>query len=362
MTTTTKRKTVSHAKPKPAIKPPEVISEIHLIPLERIKIEAQVRTEFNEDSIRELAADIEARGLRQPVEVTPIGDELYKLTIGERRYRAIKLLGQKAVPAIIVKTSDADRLVDQLAENIQREDLTMAEEIAAVRDLFDKLGSTEAVAARIHKPKPWVSKRLAASIEKIGMRTKNLIEDGFTEDIELVNTLSQIEKAYGYDYNGNFAFFRKIESEGGITREEAREHLRNMKAEAKKAQEANAGREAKKAKADAKKKEREEAAYKLKTEGTGPEFLSWAMQEIVWRRHDRREFVNMLSEEQANALQDHLVKMSNHEDSLMEIAGCLVSKHATVPTLALLAMFMKFAGMEITLDSVTHILEKVQAS
>ena len=60
--------------------PPQVISEIHLIPMERIKIEAQVRTQFNEDSIRELAADIGVRGLRQPVEVTPIGDELYKLT------------------------------------------------------------------------------------------------------------------------------------------------------------------------------------------------------------------------------------------------------------------------------------------
>lgn len=359
MTTTTKRKTVSHAKPAT---PPQVIAEVHLIPVERIKVEAQVRTEFNEDSIRELAEDIEARGLRQPVEVTPIGDELYKLTIGERRYRAIKLLGQKAVPAIIVKTADADRLVDQLAENIQREDLTMIEETTAVRNLFNELGSTEAVAAKIHKPKPWVSKRLAASIEMLGWRTSGLVEDGFTEDIELVNTLTQIEKAYGNDFSGCQDFFKKIKTEGGITREKAREHLRYLKAEAKKQQESDAEREAKKAKADAKKKEREEAAYKLKTEGTGPEFLSWATDEITMRQRERRELVNSFSDEQKSALQQHLITLSEGEDAERKIGQCLFMRWSKIPRLQLLLMFMKMTGIEVSLENALQMIEQVEES
>lgn len=58
---TMSKKTVSHAK-----LPPKVISEIHLIELDRIEVKENVRTVFDDEGLQELARDIEARGLLQP--------------------------------------------------------------------------------------------------------------------------------------------------------------------------------------------------------------------------------------------------------------------------------------------------------
>lgn len=307
-------KAVSHAKQVP---PPQVIAEIHLIPIERINIEAQVRTEFDPESIKELAADIEARGLRQPVEVTPIGDERYRLTLGERRLRAVELLGQKAVPAIILKSNDQDRLVDQLAENIQREDLSLKDLSAAVRKLFDKFKSLDAVAGRVKKSKPWVSKHLALSYESFGMRAKALLESGVTEDIDLLNILSQIEKV---DFQAAWKAANEIRG-GTMNREQARTFLKELK-EAKKKQQADyEAKEAKRRAAEKKKLEESMAAEadlqeKLKN-GTGEEFIEWScmsLEELLLNEFEddnATAFLNRISQPQRDALQLHIEQIAS---------------------------------------------------
>lgn len=223
------------AKPRPVSRrnsppPPAVVSEIHLIPLERIEVAPQVRTEFDEASIRELADDIEARGLLQPVLVNPIGDEKYRLVCGERRMRAIRLLGHNAVPAVITKMADRDARLAQLAENIQREDLSLDDRCNAVKWLHDELGSVTAVAETIKRSKAWVSKLLALTMPEFSQRARDLLANGHTEDLEILGMVNQAE-LIGWDVARDFtdAIIK------GMTRQEARDWLKNAKEKKRKA-------------------------------------------------------------------------------------------------------------------------------
>lgn len=215
--------TVSHAKSLP---PPQTIAEVQLIPLDRIEVRDQVRRMFDEENIDELAADIEARGLRVPVEVTPIGDERYLLTMGERRLRAIQKLGHKAIPALIVPTSENDRLADQLAENIQREALELRDETEAVAQMLTRLGTVAAVAKYVNKSEAWVSKRAGLAMGNIGHWGRMLLDNSITADVEVLNVMKQIERACSW--NDAKEAYKLIEG-GMMNREQARDYLKEKK-------------------------------------------------------------------------------------------------------------------------------------
>jgi ParB family chromosome partitioning protein len=82
----------------------------------------QPRQQFNEESIRELAASIKEYGVVQPVLVRAVGDR-FELVAGERRLRAAREAGLSHIPAIVREMSDAQALEIALVENLQREDL-----------------------------------------------------------------------------------------------------------------------------------------------------------------------------------------------------------------------------------------------
>lgn len=119
---------------KPSLLPAPVAS-VELVPLELIDVLPQIRTEFDEKSIAELAADIQARGLLQPVLLNPKLDR-FTLIAGERRLRACHLAGLSSIPALITKASIEDTKDMQLAENIQREELGLEDLAKAVRHLL----------------------------------------------------------------------------------------------------------------------------------------------------------------------------------------------------------------------------------
>lgn len=101
----------------------------------------QPRRKFQAAELSELAASIRVNGLLQPVLVrrSPSG-RTYQLVAGERRLRAVKLLGWKEIPAQIREVEDRTLLVLALVENIQREDLGPLEEAKAYGVLRDKFG------------------------------------------------------------------------------------------------------------------------------------------------------------------------------------------------------------------------------
>ena len=164
---------------------------LQFVALDAIDVRVQARTEFDEATIVELAADVKANGMLQPVLLRPV-DDRFLLIAGERRFRAARLAGLTAVPALVGAVSDEQAEDMQLAENIQREDLSLSDVAAAVRRLFDRLGKLDAVAHRVNKSKAWVSKRLAMTYQEFDWRARQLLADGVTEDLELLQCVCKV--------------------------------------------------------------------------------------------------------------------------------------------------------------------------
>lgn len=115
------------------------------IRLDRIRPDPnQPRRTMDEEALRELAASIREQGVLQPIVVqyVPEGEGGYfMLTHGERRWKAAMMAGLETIPAIIREEADSTtRLVRQLMENIQREDLNAVDRARALQALKKQLG------------------------------------------------------------------------------------------------------------------------------------------------------------------------------------------------------------------------------
>ena len=92
------------------------------------------------ETLEDLAASIREQGVIQPIEVDYDPDQgVYVLVHGERRWKAAQMAGLETIPAIIKpsRLDRATRLIRQLIENIQREDLNdvdRARALVALRD------------------------------------------------------------------------------------------------------------------------------------------------------------------------------------------------------------------------------------
>lgn len=112
----------------------------------------QPRKHFDQDSITELANSIKNHGLLQPIILVDAddlcnkakenGENIKKITqyfliAGERRLRAVKLLGEAKIRAIIANIDSSKSRELALLENIQREDLNPIELALAYKELID---------------------------------------------------------------------------------------------------------------------------------------------------------------------------------------------------------------------------------
>ena len=102
----------------------------------------QPREDFDQQSIEDLSHSIKEKGVIQPLLVRRRGDD-FELIAGERRLRAVNLLGLKEIPIIVRDVSDQDSLELALIENIQREGLNPIEEAHAYQHLMDKFQVTQ---------------------------------------------------------------------------------------------------------------------------------------------------------------------------------------------------------------------------
>ncbi len=88
-----------------------------------------------------LAATIKQQGLLQPLGVVKIGGDRYQVVYGGRRQRAAVQLGLDKVPCIVLDSDDPDLLVQQLIENVQRQDLNDLEKARAFLRMRDHLSA-----------------------------------------------------------------------------------------------------------------------------------------------------------------------------------------------------------------------------
>jgi ParB family transcriptional regulator, chromosome partitioning protein len=121
----------------------------------------QVRTRFDAEPLGELADSIRQHGVLQPLLVRRLSDG-YELIAGERRWRAARLAGLIAVPAVVRTDAGNDaQLVLGLIENLQRSDLDPIEEAGGLKRLTEEFGLThEEVAERIGKHRVSVTQSL----------------------------------------------------------------------------------------------------------------------------------------------------------------------------------------------------------
>lgn len=102
-----------------------------LIEIEKIVIKDRIRKDFGD--IQELAEDIKVNGLINPPVITP---DTYELITGERRIRAMKLLGYKQVEVRPMAVKDAEHQLNlEISENEARKDFSKAERIDYARRL-----------------------------------------------------------------------------------------------------------------------------------------------------------------------------------------------------------------------------------
>lgn len=158
------------------------LSGAFVIAISKVRPDAsQPRRTFDEDELRNLAASIAERGIRQPIRVFhEAKDDSYRIVSGERRYRAALQLGLTEIPCIVDKPPAGDPvpnratvLVDQIVENWQREDLDPYELSDALAELRDKHGLTqEAICRRTGKDKSEVSRIMQMQRVVPEIRTK----------------------------------------------------------------------------------------------------------------------------------------------------------------------------------------------
>ena len=132
------------------------------VPLDRIEANPEnPRLVFEESALEELAASIREHGVLQPVLVRPLGPNQFQLVAGERRWRAAKIAGLAAIPALVEDLDDDVALEIAIIENLQREDLSPLEEASMYDRMIKDHGySVRKLAQKLGKDKGYLENRL----------------------------------------------------------------------------------------------------------------------------------------------------------------------------------------------------------
>lgn len=157
----------------------KVIGNIVELEIDAIAINPhQPRTNFNEETLLELASSIKELGVIQPITVRKLDFNTYQLISGERRYRASKLVGLTTIPAYIRIANDQESLEMALVENIQRQDLDPIEIALSYQRLIDEIQLTqEQMSERVGKKRSTIANYLR--LLKLDPIIQTGIRDGF---------------------------------------------------------------------------------------------------------------------------------------------------------------------------------------
>ena len=136
-----------------------IIGSIINLPVSNIKTNpSQPRSNFNEESLKELSVSIGELGIIQPITVRKIKVNEYQLISGERRLKATKLAGIDKIPAYIRLANDTELLEMALVENIQREDLDPIEIALSYQRLLIEINLTqEQLSERVGKKRSTIA-------------------------------------------------------------------------------------------------------------------------------------------------------------------------------------------------------------
>ena len=138
----------------------------------------QSRSNFNEESLKELTTSIKNIGVIQPITVRKIKKNSYQLISGERRLKACKNLELNNIPAYIRTANDQESLEMALIENTHRQDLDAIEIAVSYKRLIDEINLTqEELSNKIGKDRTTITNYLR--LLKLNPIIQSGIKDGF---------------------------------------------------------------------------------------------------------------------------------------------------------------------------------------
>lgn len=157
----------------------KVVGNIIELEIEAIEINPfQPRSNFNEETLQELATSIKELGVIQPITVRKLDFNKYQLISGERRLRASKIAGLTVIPSYIRIANDNESLVMALVENIQRHDLDPIEIALSYHRLIDEIQLTqEQMSDKVGKKRSTIANYLR--LLKLDPIIQTGIRDGF---------------------------------------------------------------------------------------------------------------------------------------------------------------------------------------
>ncbi|MDO4427369.1 MAG: ParB/RepB/Spo0J family partition protein [Moraxella sp.] len=190
-------KSVGLDKPKKAKKKPkdkkdstDDTEQVALIQIDPARLQSgkyQPRQKMNEETLGELAESIRQHGVMQPIVIRPLlaGEQkqqgiTHEIIAGERRWRASKMAGLSSIPAIERVLSDEVAIALALIENIQREDLNVLEQAAALQRFHTEFGMSHAMIADVvGKARATVSNLLR--LNNLHDTVKEYMQDGLLD-------------------------------------------------------------------------------------------------------------------------------------------------------------------------------------
>lgn len=118
-------------------------AQLSNISLDQIEVRTQVRTKFNDESLVELGENIKVNGLIQPLVIHREGNK-FVLICGERRFRAMTMIGMKEAPCFILENKTKEELMAiQFSENQAREDLHYIDQADSIYGYQTLTGTSE---------------------------------------------------------------------------------------------------------------------------------------------------------------------------------------------------------------------------
>lgn len=157
----------------------QVVGNVIELAIEQIEVNPfQPRTQFNEESLKELAGSIQELGIIQPITVRKTAFNAFQLVSGERRFRAAKMIGLATVPAYVRIANDQESLEMALVENIQRQDLDPIEIGLSYQRLIDEISLTqEQLSQRVGKKRSTIANYMR--LLKLDPIVQTGMRDGF---------------------------------------------------------------------------------------------------------------------------------------------------------------------------------------
>ena len=154
---------------------------------------AHARQNIDEASLKGLTNSIQMKGLIHPLVVQPANaDGRYTLIVGERRWRAAVLAGEKSVPALIRPCSADEVLEIQIFENLglgMRAALEPRDMATAIQKIADRFETREAAAEHFGRSAAWLTQATAAA--NLSAKVSALLDSG---KISSTGAAVQLEK------------------------------------------------------------------------------------------------------------------------------------------------------------------------